>query len=180
MWELKEKIEKQSAFQENNTLQSLGRSRECAGPLDELIILKNRYWRKLAVLWLAQVAPKSWLYSCQVGTGNGISKTYLEPCFNNWYNCTSSIEQLRKISDLLFWPVFSPSPTSYFLNNFFLYFSPPSPSLKLFQKHRNCARLTQIFLYKGSKPKPSIPGGTELLNELGCRSCARSCRRREL
>lgn len=88
----------------------------------------------------------------QVGTGNWIKKTYLEPCFNNWYNCTSSTEQLRKISDLLFWPVFSPSPTSYFLNIFFLYFSPPSPFLKLFQKHRNCARLTQIFLYKAASP----------------------------
>lgn len=50
-----------------------------------------------------------------------------------------------KISDLLFWPVFFPSPTSYFLNVYSFHFSPPSPSLKLFQKHRNCARLTQIF-----------------------------------
>lgn len=86
-----------------------------------------------------------------MGTGNVIKETELEPCFNNWYNCTSSIEQwVRKISDLLFWPVFSPSPTSYFLNIYFFHFSPPSPSLKFFQKETVLDWLSFFYLKAAS------------------------------
>lgn len=71
--------------------------------------------------------------------------------------------------------LFSLFPSPYLLNIYFLHFSPPLPSLRLFQKGRNCASLTQFFCMK-----TAFLEGIKILNEPGYSSCAQSHERRKL